>query len=296
MTARKTATAASKEAAEAAQVPAQEAAQVPATEAAVKPLSLDREPVAGTVVEAATEAAQEAAGTDVEAATGTAVEAAGESSVSALKEEWTEAVKEESEAKGLKEAADLRYLNAQVVMARIAFKVASHSTIASKRYPTNVSRAAELLGMAYGTLRPYVLAGQALDREDRAGLLSAPEEIDREIVDEAIETVGGRGRRRELRQAASKDSKDSKDGDKSKGKGKGKNGSKGKGKDGSKSGSKSKTDSNDKLSLEAETLELSRQLVACIKALKESKNWAGDMAASVGAVLAEVFPVFADGE
>jgi len=87
---------------------------------------------------------------------------------------------------------------AAVWMARIAFRTATHADVANKRYPYNITGAAKVLGMPVATLRPYALAGQVLDKDERAGLLSEPDATDVALLNESFD-AGARAQQREKR-------------------------------------------------------------------------------------------------
>lgn len=99
------------------------------------------------------------------------------------------------------EAAKLARSVAIVWMARTGYLTATHVTIASKRYPMNISAAAKELGMAYGTLRPYMLAGQALADKGRVYLMDDPEQVDIDIVEKSFDE-GARADRKATRAKA----------------------------------------------------------------------------------------------
>jgi hypothetical protein len=80
----------------------------------------------------------------------------------------------------LKQAAHAQD-SALVIMSRVAFQASVHPAIIGTG-KQNISKAGEALGMPYSTIRPYVLAGGALFRHDRAFLLSEPEHDDFVIV------------------------------------------------------------------------------------------------------------------
>ncbi|MEV7132655.1 hypothetical protein AB0N24_07170 [Arthrobacter sp. NPDC093128] len=99
------------------------------------------------------------------------------------------------------EAAKLVRSVAIVWMARTGYLTATHVTIASKRHPMNITAAAKKLGMAYGTLSPYVLAGQALANKGRVKLMDDPEQVDIDIVEKSFDD-GARADRKAIRAKA----------------------------------------------------------------------------------------------
>lgn len=99
------------------------------------------------------------------------------------------------------EAAKLARSVAMVWMARTGYLTATHVRIASNRRPMNISAAAKELGMAYATLRPYVLAGQALADKGRVNLMDDPEQVDIDIVEKSFDE-GARADRKAIRAKA----------------------------------------------------------------------------------------------
>lgn len=106
-----------------------------------------------------------------------------------LKDQFTVAHKAFDEADAKAKTFLHQRAVAAVEMARIAFRTASHPAIATTRYPYNITGAAKALDIAVGTLRPYALAGQALGKKDRAGLLSAPNAEDIAIVEGSFDAT-----------------------------------------------------------------------------------------------------------
>lgn len=88
----------------------------------------------------------------------------------------------------------------KVLWARATYLRAMSPSVATTRYPMNITGAAKALGKPYATVRPYVLAGKALAEAGRVELTSAPEQIDVNIVEAAMEAAA-RGPRRLSRAA-----------------------------------------------------------------------------------------------
>jgi hypothetical protein len=107
----------------------------------------------------------------------------------ALKEAFTKAHEDFDHAEGARQAAAHAKSVAAVWMSRIAYRTATHPDVATKRYPENITGAAKVLGMPVGTLRPYALAGIALHKADRAGLLSVPDEDDILAVEKSFDAT-----------------------------------------------------------------------------------------------------------
>lgn len=104
-----------------------------------------------------------------------------------------DAAREAHEA--LLEAQDVR----KVALARAAYLWAISPSVAIHS-PRNISGAGRVLGMPYATVRPYVLAGEALAEAGRVLRTSPPEPVDVEIVEAAIEKFANGPRREHRRQ------------------------------------------------------------------------------------------------
>lgn len=126
------------------------------------------------------------AGTDIEAAKDVtnALEAG---SLTNLKTAWDGAKKDFDEASAVVLTASHARAVAAVWLSRVAYRTATHASVATSRYPYNITGAAKALGMPVGTLRPYALAGAALHKADRAGLLSSPAEEDVALVEKSFD-------------------------------------------------------------------------------------------------------------
>ena len=83
----------------------------------------------------------------------------------------------------------------KVLWARAAYLRAISPSVATARYPMNVTRALEALDVPYSTVRPYILAGQALAHEGRAHRTSPAEQIDLDIVEAAMDQAARAPRR-----------------------------------------------------------------------------------------------------
>lgn len=117
----------------------------------------------------------------------TALEVAG---LEDLKRRFAEARSSFDQQTTVWEAAQKARLIARVEMARAAWLTATHPQVLTPRTRkagVNGAGAAAALGMPQPTLYPYLKAGEALNRKDRAGLLSAPNAEDIELVSKAID-------------------------------------------------------------------------------------------------------------
>jgi len=227
--------------------------------------------------------------------------------IAALKDAYAKASAEHShQGEVLANARHARSV-AAVWMARIAYRAASHESIATSRYPYNITGAAKALGVNVTTLRPYAIAGAVLGKQDRAGLLSAPAQDDIAIVEKSFDDTT-RAQQKEKRrlegekkaklEAAAKELEARKAQDAQKGAEKGAeapaqdqapapaNGAQ----KGAEAPAQVPAAPAPKVqTLEEETLATAKQLVAQVKKLRADKGW-GAVAPKVLAVLAEVFP------
>lgn len=96
------------------------------------------------------------------------------------------------------EAAESSRNDWKVLWARATYLRAISPSVATSRYPMNITGAARALGKPVGTVRPYVLAGRALALAGRVHLTSSPEQDDLIIVEAAMEEAT-RGPRRSSR-------------------------------------------------------------------------------------------------
>lgn len=96
------------------------------------------------------------------------------------------------------EAAESSRNDWKVLWARATYLRAISPSVATSRYPMNITGAARALGKPVGTVRPYVLAGRALAHAGRVHLTSPPEQDDLIIVEAAMEEAT-RGPRRSSR-------------------------------------------------------------------------------------------------
>ncbi|MEJ1179564.1 MULTISPECIES: hypothetical protein [unclassified Pseudarthrobacter] len=106
----------------------------------------------------------------------------------------------EEAARAAQEAALAARNDWKVLWARATYLRAISPSVVTSRKRMNISGAARALGEAYSTVRPYVLAGEALAREGRVKLTSKPEQADMEIVETALEEAA-RGPRRASRRS-----------------------------------------------------------------------------------------------
>ena len=109
--------------------------------------------------------------------------------IAILREAYATAQAHERSHKSAMEAADHARKVAQVWQARIAYRAATSEGISNTRYPVNITGAAKALGVPVATLRPYALAGVALHKADKAGLLSAPAKEDLTIVNDSFDAT-----------------------------------------------------------------------------------------------------------
>ena len=107
----------------------------------------------------------------------------------ALKLAYAKAHKDEADAKSAMASADNARHIAMVWQARVAFRAMTHPDVATARYPQNITGAAKVLGIPVATLRPYGLAGIALHKADRAGLLSLPDADDIAIKEASFDAT-----------------------------------------------------------------------------------------------------------
>lgn len=98
-------------------------------------------------------------------------------------------------ARAALEAAESSRNDWKVLWARATYLRAISPSVATPRYPMNITGAARALGKPVGTVRPYVLAGEALARAGRVHLTSAPEQADLKIVETAMDEAARRPRR-----------------------------------------------------------------------------------------------------
>lgn len=101
----------------------------------------------------------------------------------------------EGAARAALEAATAARSDWKVLWARATYLRAIAPSVATPRYPMNIHGAAKALGKPYATVRPYVLAGKALAEAGRVELTSAPEQIDVNIVETAMEAAARAPRR-----------------------------------------------------------------------------------------------------
>ena len=121
-----------------------------------------------------------------------------ERSLDDLTATFTEARETFAHQSSVMEAAKQARDIAAVWMARSSYLTSIHPDMnGGKHGKQNISAAAKHLGMPYGTLRPYVLAGGALAKLDRVGVLGTPDAADVEAVRASIEATAN-ARRREL--------------------------------------------------------------------------------------------------
>jgi hypothetical protein len=106
----------------------------------------------------------------------------------------------EEAARAAQEAALAARNDWKVLWARATYLRAISPSVATSGNRMNIMGAAKALGEAYSTVRPYVLAGEALARAGRVRLTSKPEQADMEIVEAALEEAA-RGPRRASRAA-----------------------------------------------------------------------------------------------
>ncbi len=204
---------------------------------------------------------------------------------------------------------------AAVWMSRIAYRTATHHDVANKRYPYNITGAAKVLGMPVGTLRPYALAGQALDGAERAGLLSEPDVEDITLLNDSFDN-GAREQQRQKRLKeketklaleekareleALKAAQDAKAPEAPAGDDKAPEapaaGTSALLPEGAATGTDKAPEAPAKApeapagpSLQEDTVTAAKELVRKIKALRASKDWSA-VAKEVGAILAEVYP------
>jgi hypothetical protein len=109
--------------------------------------------------------------------------------LSILREAYATAQAHERTHRTAKEAADHSMKVAMVWQARIAYRAATSEGVMTSRYPVNITGAAKALGVPVATLRPYALAGVALHKADKAGLLSAPALEDITIVNDSFDAT-----------------------------------------------------------------------------------------------------------
>src|SRR4051812_25492428 len=93
----------------------------------------------------------------------------------------------EAAARAALEAAESSRNDWKVLWARATYLRAISPSVATPRYPMNVTGAARALGRPVATVRPYVLAGKALAQAGRVQLTSAPEQADLKIVEAAMD-------------------------------------------------------------------------------------------------------------
>ncbi|MHA7297690.1 hypothetical protein [Pseudarthrobacter sp. MDT3-1] len=105
-----------------------------------------------------------------------------------------ELAREES-ARAALEAAEAARNDWKVLWARATYLRAVSPSVATAGRPMNILGAAKALGQAYSTVRPYVLAGEALARAGRVRFNSKPEQADVEIVEAAMEKAARAPRR-----------------------------------------------------------------------------------------------------
>ena len=101
----------------------------------------------------------------------------------------------ESAARTALEAAQSCRNDWKVLWARATYLRAVSPSVATSNNRMNILGAAKALGMAYSTIRPYVLAGEALALAGRVHLKSPPQQADLEIVEAAIEETARAPRR-----------------------------------------------------------------------------------------------------
>jgi hypothetical protein len=111
----------------------------------------------------------------------------GDDPIAILKEAYATAQRSEKAHRVTREAADMAMREAQVWQARIAYRAGTSEGIANSRYPFNITGAAKALGVPVATLRPYALAGEALHKADRAGILATPSKEDLTIVNDSFD-------------------------------------------------------------------------------------------------------------
>lgn len=104
----------------------------------------------------------------------------------------------EDAARAAMEAALAARNNWKVLWARATYLRAVSPSVATSRYRMNIMGTAKALGEAYSTIRPYVLAGEALAHAGRVQRTTAPQQADVNIVEAALEEAA-RGPRRSSR-------------------------------------------------------------------------------------------------
>lgn len=101
----------------------------------------------------------------------------------------------EAAARAALEAAKLARNDWKVLWARATYLRAVSPSVTTPGRPMNILGAARALGQAYSTVRPYVLAGEALDHAGRVRLTSKPEPADVKIVEAALDEAARAPRR-----------------------------------------------------------------------------------------------------
>lgn len=229
-----------------------------------------------------------------------------------LREAYATAQASEKAHRTTREAAEQGMKVAMVWQARIAYRAASSEEVATSRYPYNITGAAKVLGVPVATLRPYALAGAALHKADRAGILAAPGKDDVTIVDNSFDATSRADQKaKRVKEAAKKAALEAKALELEALKAK--NGEKAPATDAqAPAGTQAPAPATDAAtdqqapatdapatgdvpaqrgpSLEDDAVATARQLVAQIKKLRADKGWA-KVAGKVVAILAEAFPV-----
>lgn len=123
----------------------------------------------------------------------------------ALKLAYAKAHRDETDARAAMESAEVAKFSAMVWQARVAYRAMTHPDVATARYKENITGAAKVLGIPVGTLRPYGLAGIALHKADRAGLLSVPDADDIKMLNDSFDATSRQDQKeKRLREKAKK--------------------------------------------------------------------------------------------
>jgi hypothetical protein len=101
----------------------------------------------------------------------------------------------EAAAKAALEVAESSRNDWKVLWARATYLRAVSPSVATVKNPMNILGTAKALGAAYSTIRPYILAGEALAQAGRVHLTSPPQQVDLEIVEAALENASRAPRR-----------------------------------------------------------------------------------------------------
>jgi len=129
----------------------------------------------------------------------------------ALRKAYAKAHKDETDAKAAMESAEVARYSAMVWQARVAYRAMTHPDVATARYKENITGAAKVLGIPVATLRPYGLAGMALHKADRAGLLSLPDGEDIKLLNDSFDATSRQDQKeKRLREKAKKEALEAK--------------------------------------------------------------------------------------